>query len=164
MAVDKIKTILTDIDPTMPYEVQFYDSIGKNLYSGEERLRLAVWLFSLLAVLLSLVGIWGQVLMDVQYKRKEISVKRVLGAQIPQITSEGLLIYLRTVAVCYVIAAPIGWLIVRYYLQQFSHRVGFSLGVFTLTLIIVVALCALVVLSHYLRAARTNPAKALKNE
>ena len=108
MAVDKIKTILTDIDPTMPYEVQFYDSIGKNLYSGEERLRLAVWLFSLLAVLLSLVGIWGQVLMDVQYKRKEISVKRVLGAQIPQITSEGLLTYLRTVAVCYVIAAPIG--------------------------------------------------------
>ena len=51
----------------------------RELYSGEERLRLAVWLFSLLAVLLSLVGIWGQVLMDVQYKRMEISVKRVFG-------------------------------------------------------------------------------------
>ena len=62
------------------------------------------------------------------------------------------------------IAAPIGWLIVRYYLQQFSHRVGFSLGVFALTLIIVVALCALVVLSHYLRAARMNPAEVLKKD
>ena len=163
-AVDKIKNVLTEMDPTMPYEVQFYDSIGKNLYSGEERLRLAVWLFSLLAVLLSLVGIWGQVLMDVQYKRSEISIKRVLGAEIPQITSEGLWIYLRTVAICYVIAAPIGWLIVRYYLQQFSHRVGFSLGVFALTLIVVAVLCALVVLSHYLRAARTNPAEVLKKE
>ena len=163
-AVDKIKNVLTEMDPTMPYEVQFYDSIGKNLYSGEERLRLAVWLFSLLAVLLSLVGIWGQVLMDVQYKRMEISIKRVLGAEIPQITSEGLRIYLRTVAICYVIAAPIGWLIVRYYLQQFSHRVGFSLGIFALTLIVVAVLCALVVLSHYLRAARTNPAEVLKKE
>ena len=163
-AVDKIQTVLTEMDPTMPYEVQFYDAIGKNLYSGEERLRLAVWLFSLLAVLLSLVGIWGQVLMDVQYKRTEISIKRVMGAEIPQITSEGLWIYLRTVAICYVIAAPIGWLIVRYYLQQFSHRVGFSLGVFALTLIIVVALCALVVLSHYLRAARMNPAEVLKKD
>ena len=163
-AVDKIKTVLTEMDPTMPYDVQFYESIGKNLYSGEERLRVAVWLFSLLAVLLSLVGIWGQVLMDVQYKRMEITIKRVLGAEIPQITSEGLWIYLRTVAICYVIAAPIGWLIVRYYLQQFSHRVGFSLGVFALTLIIVAALCALVVLSHYLRAARMNPAEVLKKE
>jgi len=163
-AVEKIQAILTDMDPTMPYEVQFYDAIGKNLYSGEERLRLAVWLFSLLAVLLSLVGIWGQVLMDVQYKRTEISIKRVMGAEIPQITSEGLWIYLRTVAICYVIAAPIGWLIVRYYLQQFSHRVGFSLDVFVLTLIIVAALCALVVLSHYLRAARMNPAEVLKKE
>ncbi|MBO4656529.1 MAG: ABC transporter permease [Bacteroidales bacterium] len=163
-AVDKIKTVLTEMDPTMPYDVQFYESIGKNLYSGEERLRVAVWLFSLLAVLLSLVGIWGQVLMDVQYKRMEISIKRVLGAEIPQITSEGLWIYLRTVAICYVVAAPIGWLIVRYYLQQFSHRVGFSLGVFALTLIIVAALCALVVLSHYLRAARMNPAEVLKKE
>ena len=163
-AVDKIKTVLTEMDPTMPYDVQFYESIGKNLYSGEERLRVAVWLFSLLAVLLSLVGIWGQVLMDVQYKRMEITIKRVLGAGIPQITSEGLWIYLRTVAICYVIAAPIGWLIVRYDLQQFSHRVGFSLGVFALTLIIVAALCALVVLSHYLRAARMNPAEVLKKE
>ena len=42
-ATEKIQTILRDMDPTMPFEVQFYDAIGKNLYSGEERLRLAVW-------------------------------------------------------------------------------------------------------------------------
>ena len=163
-ALEKIQNVLAEMDPALPFEILFYDAIGKNLYSGEERLRLAVWLFSLLAVLLSLVGIWGQVLMDVQYKRTEISIKRVMGAEIPQITAEGLWLYLRTVAICYVIAAPIGWLSVRYYLQQFSHRVGFSLSVFALTLIIVAALCALVVLSHYLRAARMNPAEVLKKE
>ena len=163
-ATEKIHTILRDMDPTMPFEVQFYDAIGKNLYSGEERLRLAVWLFSMLAVLLSLVGIWGQVLMDVQYKKMEISVKRVFGADMGQITSEGLLLYLRTVAVCYVIAAPVGWLIVRYYLQQFSHRVQFSPVVFLLALGIVVLLCAVVVLYHYLRTSKMNPAEALKIE
>ena len=163
-AVDKIRTVLVDMDPTMPFEVQFYDAIGKNLYSGEERLRLAVWLFSLLAVLLSLVGIWGQVLMDVQYKRMEISVKRVFGADMGQITSEGLMLYLRTVAICYVIAAPVGWLVVRYYLQQFAHRVGFMPSVFLLALVIVGLLCAAVVLYHYLKTARMNPAEALKNE
>ena len=163
-ATEKIQTILRDMDPTMPFEVQFYDVIGKNLYSGEERLRLAVWLFSLLAVLLSLVGIWGQVLMDVQYKRMEISVKRVFGADMVQITSEGLMLYLRTVAICYVIAAPVGWLVVRYYLHQFSHRVGFLPSVFLLALVIVGVMCSAVVLYHYLKTARTNPAEALKKE
>ena len=163
-AMEKIRTVLTEMDPAMPFEVQFYDAIGKNLYSGEERLRLAVWLFSLLAVLLSLVGIWGQVLMDVQYKRMEISVKRVFGADMGQITSEGLMLYLRTVAICYVIAAPVGWLVVRYYLQQFAHRVGFLPSVFLLALVIVGVLCSAVVLYHYLKTARMNPAEALKNE
>jgi putative ABC transport system permease protein len=163
-ATDKIGNILREMDLTMPFEVQFYDAIGKNLYSGEERLRLAVWLFSLLAVLLSLVGIWGQVLMDVQYKRMEISVKRVFGADMGQITSEGLMLYLRTVAICYVIAAPVGWLVVRYYLQQFAHRVGFMPSVFLLALVIVGVLCSAVVLYHYLKTARMNPAETLKNE
>ena len=75
--------------------------------------------------------------MDVQYKRMEISVKRVFGADMGQITGEGLLLYLRTVAICYVIAAPIGWLVVKYYLQQFAHRVGFMPSVFLLALVIV---------------------------
>ncbi len=155
-AVEKVQGILRDMDPTMPFEVQFYDAIGKNLYSGEERLRLAVWL--------SLVGIWGLVLMDVQYKRMEISVKRVFGADMGQITGEGLMLYLRTVAICYVVAAPVGWLVVRYYLQQFSHRVGFLPSVFLLALVIVGVLCSVVVLYHYLKTARMNPAETLKNE
>ena len=81
-----------------------------------------------------------------------------------QITGEGMLLYLRTVAICYVIAAPVGWLVVRYYLQQFSHRVGFLPSVFLLTLVIVGLLCAVVVLYHYLKTARMNPADTLKNE
>ena len=163
-AGEKILAVLSEMDPTMPFELKYYDAIGKSLYGGEERLRLSVWLFSLLVVLLSLVGVWGQVLMDVQYKRREISVKRVFGADTEQITGEGLKIYLRTVAICYVIAAPLGWIVVNRYLQQFSHRVGFSLGDFALALAVVALLCTVVVLWHYLKAARSNPAEVLKNE
>ena len=59
---------------------------------------------------------------------------------------------------------PIGWLVVRYYLQQFAHRVDFMPSVFLLALMIVGLLCAAVVLYHYLKTARMNPAEALKNE
>ena len=163
-ATNRIKTVLTEMNPTWPFEIQFYDSIGKSFYSGDERLRISVWLFSCLAVLLSLVGIWGQVLMDVQYKRTEISVKRVLGAEVERIAFEGLRTYLRILAVCYVIAAPISWAVVRVYLQQFTHQVGFRPLIFLIALIVVTLLCSAVVLYHYLKVARTNPAEELKKE
>ena len=163
-AIVRIEDVLKEMDPVMPFEIQFYDTIGKNLYSGEERLRLSVWLFSMLAVLLSLVGIWGQVLMDVQYKKMEISVKRVFGAETGDVIGEGLLLYLRTVAICYVIAAPLGWLIVRSYLRQFTHRVGFAPSVFIIALVAISLVCAAVVLFHYIKTSRANPVDSLKSE
>ena len=161
-ASEKILAVLDGMDSVSPFEVKFYDTIGKSLYGDEERLRLSVWLFSLLAVLLSLVGIWGQVLMDVQYRRMEIAVKRVFGAENRQIVSEGLRTYLKTMAVCFVVAAPVGWLVVRHYLQQFSHRVGFLPDVFLLALAVVSLLCSAVVLYHYFLTARSDPARTLK--
>ena len=163
-ASDKILAALKEMDGVFPFEILFYDAIGKNLYSGEERLRLSVWLFSLLAVLLSLAGIWGQVLMDVQYRKREIAVKRIFGAGTGQVAAEGLRTYLRTLAVCYVVAAPVGWLVVRYWLRQFSHRVGFSLSVFLTTFLAVTLLCSAVVLSHYFKTARMNPVDALRKD
>ena len=74
------------------------------------------------------------------------------------------MLYLRMVAICYVVAAPVGWLVVRYYLRQFSHRVGFLPSVFVIALVVVTVLCSAVVLYHYLKMARTNPAKALRKE
>ncbi len=163
-AMEKIRAVMKEMDPTYPYEVRFYDSIGKNLYTGEERLRHSIWLFSLLAILLSLVGIWGQVLMDVQYKKGEISTKRVFGADTRRIIGEGLRIYLRTYVICYAIGAPIGWFVVQYYLQQFVDRVGFTPVVFLQVFVLVGLLCSGVVLYHYSKLARTNPADTLKSE
>ena len=163
-ASEKILAVLGEMDGTKSFDLRFYDAIGKNLYSGEERLRLVIWLFSLLAVLLSVIGIWGQVLMDVQYKKTEIAVKRILGAGEGRLTAEGLRIYLRTLLVCYAVAAPTGWLIVRAYLQQFSHRTPFSLSVFLTALAVTALLCSAVVSYHYLKIARTNPTEFLNKE
>lgn len=163
-ATAKIQAALKEMDPVFQYDVKYYDSIGKGLYSGEERLRKIISLFSVLAIILSLVGIWGQVLMDVQYRKKEIAVKRVLGAEIGEVAGEGLAHYLGTVVLCFVIAAPAAWAVVRMYLQQFSHRIGFSVTVFISALAIVLILCSIVVLFRYLRAARTNPADELTRE
>lgn len=165
-AQEKIQRTLKNIDPTSPFEVLFYDAIGKNLYSGEERLRLAVWLFSMLAMLLSMMGVWGQVLMDVQYKRSEIALKRVFGASTKQVTNEGLKYYLRMMLISFVVAIPLGWFVANIYLQRFAERVsGFYIcTAATIAMLTVAIICALVVHIQYMHTTKADPAKTLKTE
>ena len=165
-AQEKIQRTLRNIDPTLPFEVQFYDAIGKNLYSGEERLRLAVWLFSILAMLLSMMGVWGQVLMDVQYKKTEIALKRVFGANTEQIRREGLKYYLLKLFISFVVAIPLGWFIANIYLQRFAERVsGFYIcTAATIAMLTVAIICALVVHIQYMHTTKADPAKTLKTE
>ena len=140
--------------------------ILRNLKSLIRRYPVAVVLnfTGLVAALLAFALIFLQADYELSFDKCHPTADRVFRADMVQITSEGLMLYLRTVAICYVIAAPVGWLVVRYYLQQFSHRVGFMPSVFLLALVIVGLLCAAVVLYHYLKTARMNPAEALKNE
>ncbi len=162
-AADITKT-LHEINPSSPFEVLFFDSIGKTLYSAEERLRHSIALFSLVAILLSLVGVWGQVLMDVQYKSREIAIKRVFGAETDDIVAEGVMEYLKLVGACFIIGAPVGYFATGRYLSSFAHRVSISPDVFFLTLVFVALLCTAVVLSQYLKAAHNNPSEELKKE
>ena len=140
--------------------------ILRNLKSLIRRYPVAVVLnfTGLVAALLAFALIFLQADYELSFDKCHPTADRVFRANMVQITSEGLMLYLRTVAICYVIAAPVGWLVVRYYLQQFAHRVGFMPSVFLLALVIVGLLCAAVVLYHYLKTARMNPAETLKNE
>ena len=140
--------------------------ILRNLKSLIRRYPVAVVLnfTGLVAALLAFALIFLQADYELSFDKCHPTADRVFGADMGQITGEGLMLYLRTVAICYVIAAPVGWLVVRYYLQQFSHRVGFMPSVFLLALMIVGLLCAAVVLYHYLKTARTNPVESLKAE
>lgn len=161
---DEIRKVLRDIDPVQSFDLIFYTNIKGLLYSGEERLRKEIWIFSMLAILLSLVGIWGQTLMDVKYRGKEISVKRVMGASGMQIIGEGLRHYGVMVGICFVIACPFAYIASEQYLSQFSRHAGMSVMPFIVSLVAVAALTLSVVAYHYILCLRTNPANVLKHE
>lgn len=159
-----IRRVLKKMDEVQTYDVMYYDEMNGTLYSGEERLRKEIWIFSMLAIILSLVGIWGQTLMDVRYRRKEISVKRVLGATEKQVISEGLRHYTIMVGICFVIASPLAYLASGRYLSQFARHAGISPLAFIISLLVVLVLSLAVVAYHYSACLRTNPAEVLKNE
>ncbi|MDO4461649.1 MAG: hypothetical protein Q4C30_04005 [Bacteroidia bacterium] len=159
-----IRKVLHEMDPIQDYDIIYYDNLSGMVYSAEERLRKDIWIFSMLAIILSLVGIWGQSLMEVRYRRKEISLKRVMGASVSQILAEGVFIYTKMVALCFIIAAPVGYWAAERYLSQFVRHVDISPWTFFISLMAVFVLTMVVVIFHYTSCVRTNPAETLKHE
>lgn len=159
-----IERVLKGIDPIYEHELHFYSSLSDTLYSGEERMRKEVWLFSLLAILLSLVGIWGQTMMDVRYRRKAIALKRVMGATESEVIQEGIIGYAKTIAACFIISVPISWIISNRYLSQFSQRTELAPIIFVFSLLAIGVLSLVVVYYHYRKGTRTNPSEILNTE
>ena len=160
----KISEVLKEMDPAYPFEIRAYDTVAGELYRQEGLLGKTISLFSLLAVLLSLVGIFGQVMLDVQYRRREIAVRKVYGADTAELLKDGLTKYCLLVLSAFVIAAPLAWLAVSRWLEGFSEHVGIAIWPFVAALLAVLLLTLGIVSCQLRQAASADPADALKSE
>lgn len=163
-AVEHIRKTMADIDPSYPFDVEFYDTIFNRLYHKEEKLRSLVLVFSVLAILISLVGVFGLVVFDTQYRRKEISIRKVHGATSGQILRMFNIAYLKIVAICFVIAAPLAWYGVSKWLERFAYKTPVYGWIFLLALLLVAVVTLATVSFQSWRAANANPLNSLKSE
>lgn len=163
-AAGAIKGALAGVDPTYPAEVQVYDTFFNKLYMQERRTTGLVTIFSLLAVVISLVGVFGLVLFETQYRRKEIGVRKVMGATVTEILNMFNRKFVWIVMVCFMIAAPFAWYGVREWLTAFAYRTPIYWWVFGLSLAIVMLITLTTVSVQSLRAATANPVDSLKAE
>ena len=163
-AAGAIRGALAGVDPTYPAEVQVYDTFFNKLYMQERRTTGLVTIFSLLAVVISLVGVFGLVLFETQYRRKEIGVRKVMGATVTEILNMFNRKFVWIVMVCFVIAAPFAWYGMHEWLTAFAYRTPIHGWVFVLSLAIVMLLTLITVSVQSLRAATANPVDSLKAE
>lgn len=163
-AVSHIRKTLAEIDPSYPFDIEFYDSIFNDLYHKEEVFRSMILSFSLLAIILSLVGVFGLVVFETQYRRKEIGIRKVMGSTTGDILIMFNKTYLKIVGVCFVVAAPVAWLGVNEWLQLFAYKVPIYWWVFALALLIVALVTLATVSFQSWRAANANPIDSIKTE
>ena len=163
-AADHIKKTLTKLDPLYPVDITFYDTAFDNLYQKERKTTSLITIFSLLAVVISLVGVFGLVVFETQYRRKEIGVRKVLGATVAEILAMFNRSFVRLVIVCFVVAAPLAWYGVTKWLESFAYRIPVYWWVFVLSLFIVLLITLITVTIQSWRAATANPVNALKTE
>lgn len=162
--VGHIQETMRELDPSYPFNIEFYDEIFNHLYRKEENLRSLVTVFSLLAIIISLVGVFGLVVFETQYRRKEIGIRKVHGATVGEILLMFNKAYLRIVGICFVIAAPIAWQGVRMWLEGFAYKTPIHGWVFLIALLIVTVITLLTVSFQNWKAANENPVNSIKSE
>lgn len=162
--IEKINGILREMDPTYLFEVKLYDSILGELYKPEIKQEKVVSLFSLLAALLSLVGIFGQVLLDLQYSRRTVAIRKVYGADNAPLIKDCLVKYALRLAAAFVLAVPFGWFAIVRWQENFVEKVGISGMEFLVSFAAISLLTLAIVVLMSWRAVRANPIEMLRKE
>ena len=146
------------------WNIHFFDDNLNATYKKEKALSDLISLFTLIAIIISLMGVFGLVMFETQYRRREIALRRVNGATVQEILAMFCSRFVKIVLVCFAVAAPISWVIVDRYLATFAHRCPMYWWVFALALVAVLAVTIGVVVIRSWKAATADPANALKTE
>ena len=159
-----VETVWNSQFPEAVYSATFVDDMLAEFYMTERILLGLAQVFSLLAILIGCLGLYGLVAFMAEQRTKEIGIRKVLGA------NPGQLLWLfgrefsRLIAIGFVLAAPAGWFMMSGWLRGYAYRIDLGWWVFALTLASVVLITVLTVSYESLKAALMNPAKSLRSE
>jgi putative ABC transport system permease protein len=162
--VAKLEAAWNKLDNVHPFRYEFFDDQLAATHQGIFDLVYILGFIAVLAIIISCLGLLGMVTYTAERKRKEVGIRKVLGApslRIAFLLSRDLLIVL-AIAVC--IGAPLSYALNNMWLQRFPNRVGFGLGTVVLGTLILLILGLLTIGSQTIRASRSNPVDALKEE
>jgi hypothetical protein len=162
--ISKIQKAYKKIYPETDFNYQFVDEKIANLYEGEQQTALLLRWSTGLAILISCLGLSGLVIFTSNSRRKEIGVRKVLGASVTQIIFTLSTDFMLLVFLAFVIASPVAWWVTYNWLQNFAYRTNMSWWVFVLSglSMLLLALCTLSI--QTIKAARANPVKSLRTE
>lgn len=160
----EIEKTLDRFDPEYPFSVRFYDSILEGTYQKEQRTGSLITLFSLVAIFISIVGVFSLVVFDCQYRRKETAVRKVLGATGTEVTGMFCRTYFILLCVCFAIGAPVAWAAVERWAEGFAYRSPLHWWVFPAAFAAVTAVTILTVVWQSWKTANENPVNNLRSE
>ena len=165
-AMDYIHKTVHEFDPSLNEEtiqVKMFDEELGVYYEAEERLAKLITIFTLLSVVISIMGVFGLVLFETQYRRKEIGIRRVNGASVQSILKMFNLQFLRITLVCAAVAIPISYYFVNRWLTGFTARMPMSWWIFALAVVIICLIVVGTVTARSWKAANENPINSIQH-
>ena len=163
-AMNAIQATWDDVMPDAPLEAAFLDETLNRLYDTERRTGQIIAVFSLMAVVIACLGLFGLATYTTQQRRKEIGIRKAVGASVTSIVQLLSADFLRLVIVAVVLGAPLAYMLMQRWLADFAYRVDLGVWPFAAAAIAAIAIALGTVSTQALRASRINPADTLRSE
>jgi ABC-type antimicrobial peptide transport system permease subunit len=160
----KIEAAWTATYPEFVYWSQFLDETIAEFYEDEQKISRLFSIFSLIAIGIGCLGLFGLVSFMAVQRTKEIGVRKVLGASVSDILMMFVKEFAVLVLIAFVIAGPAAYLVMNAWLQDFAYRISIDAEVFFTSVMITVIIAGLTVGYRSIKAATANPVDALKYE
>ncbi len=150
--------------PSSPFSYTFLDDDLNKMYRAEEKMALIFKYFSLIAILISCIGLYSLASFTVEQRTKEIGIRKVLGASVWDVVVLLCKDFIKLVFLAFLIAAPVSFFAMYNWLQSFAYRINISVSVFMLSCSLMFLIVWLTVGYQSVRAAVVNPVKSLRYE
>ena len=162
-----IKTKIVETDPAInkdEIEVKSFRKELAGLYEKEKRQSSIITLFSVISVLISLMGVFGLVLFETQYRRSEIAIRRVNGATIGSVLSIFNIRFIKIISLCFIVSAPAATYVFIKWQEQFAYKVDLYSWVYIISVLIVIITTLIVIMASAWKAVNQDPAYILRKE
>jgi putative ABC transport system permease protein len=162
--VQYIGSVFRQFDAVNPFEYSFLDENFARQYSAEKMQGKLLMTFTVLAIIIACLGLFGLITFTAEQRRKEIGIRKVLGSSISGIVLLLAKDLLKLVIIAMVIATPIAWMMMNKWLQDFAYRVDIGWWVFAVAGVLGLLIAFMTVAVKAVRAAMMNPVKSLRTE
>ncbi|GAB5518615.1 MAG: ABC transporter permease [Rhodothermales bacterium] len=162
--LEQMSAIWSEVAPEWPFVHSFLDADFQSLYAREERLSRIFGTFTLLAMLIACLGLFGLATFAVERRLKEVGVRKVLGATSGSIVALFSKDFAVLVGIAMVVAWPVAYYALDAWLQNYAFRIALSAWVFGLSGLIALLIACLTITVQALRASYANPVQALRYE
>jgi putative ABC transport system permease protein len=150
--------------PTQPFSYSFMNDDFNALYKSENRMGRIALSFSILAIFIACLGLFGLAAYAAEQRTREIGIRKVLGATVTNIINLLSRDFLKLVMIAILFACPLGWWVMHHWLQDFAYRITISWYVFGLAALLAILIALLTVSFQAIRAALANPVKSLRSQ
>jgi hypothetical protein len=163
-AISSAEKIWARYIPDQPFTYNFLDDSFNKLYKSDIKTSQLIFVFSVIAIIISALGLFGLATFTAEQRTKEIGIRKVLGASVKQLAMLLSKDFVKLVLIAIVIASPVAWWAMSKWLQEFAYRIHLSGWVFLSAGIIAAFVAILSVSVQAIKAAIANPAKSLRTE
>jgi putative ABC transport system permease protein len=162
--ITNVKTLWSRCFPKDPFNYYFLDDEFNAQYQSDQRFGEMFTLFASLAILIACFGLVGLSAYNILQRTKEVGIRKVLGASVQNVVFILSKDFLVLVILSFIIAAPVSWLIMHNWLQDFAYRITISWWVFGIAGILALLIALSTISYQAIRAAIANPVKSLRSE